>query len=285
MILLTGAAGKTGKTILKALITKQAEVRCLVRSVEQAQEFSAIPGVEAVIGDLTDPAALEKAVNGVSSIYYICPNVSPFEVETGAKLIELSRRFKIQHFVYHSVLHPQIEAMPHHWQKMRMEEKLFASGLPFTILQPCAYMQNILANWKSITENGVYPVPYSKDARISIVDLENVAEVASIVLTGNGHTGSIYELAGPQPLSQQEVAELLSTKLERRVEVVEIDRTEWTANSRSAGLGELQIETLLKMFEYYDQYGLIGNSNILEFILQRPATPFSAFIDHINLSS
>ena len=53
----------------------------------------------------------------------------------------------VERFVYHSVLHPQVEIMAHHWQKMRVEEQLFESGLSFTILQPAAYMQNVLAGW------------------------------------------------------------------------------------------------------------------------------------------
>ena len=279
MILITGASGKTGTTILNALAKVQAKVRCLVRSAEQADLLNKRFGVEPVIGDLTDPAALEKAVNGVSSIYYICPNVSPFEVETGEVLLHLAKQYGVRHFVYHSVLHPQIEAMPHHWQKMRMEERIFASNLPFTILQPCAYMQNILANWKSITENGTYPVPYRTAARISIVDLEDVAAVVARVLTEQTHAGSVYELAGPEPLSQAEVATILSEKMGRSVQAVEVDRGEWERNARKSGLGDTQVTTLLKMFEYYDQNGLIGNPNVLNHLLRRPATTFEQFVD------
>lgn len=281
MILITGAAGKTGKTILKALARKQASVRCLVRNQEQAAELSAVLPIESVIGDLTDPAALEKAVNGVSSIYYICPNVSPFEVEVGEQLLQLANQYDVQHFVYHSVLHPHIEAMPHHWQKMRMEERIFASNLPFTILQPCAYMQNILANWKSITETGVYPVPYSTSARISIVDLEDIAAVVARVLTEGNHAGCIYELAGPQPLSQLEVANILSERLGKPVQAVELDRGDWEHNARKSGMGELALKTLLKMFEYYDLHGLAGNPNVLNLLLNKPATTFSQFIDRV----
>jgi NAD(P)H dehydrogenase (quinone) len=279
MILITGAAGKTGKTILAALAKKSVQVRCLVRNTAQATELSKEFGIEPVIGDLTDPLALENAVKGVSSIYYICPNVSPFEVETGATLLRLAKQFGLTHFVYHSVLHPQIEAMPHHWLKLRMEEQIFASNLPFTILQPCAYMQNILANWKSITDNGIYPVPYSTSARISIVDLEDVADVVARVLTEEKHHGSVYELAGPQPLSQLEVAEILSQKFGRAVKAVEVNRSDWESNARKSGMGDQPLTILLKMFEYYDQYGLVGNSNVLESLIKRPATTFKQFVE------
>ena len=76
-------------------------------------------------------------------------------------VIGAAREADVEHLVFHSVLHPQIEAMPHHWQKMRVEELLLQSGLHYTILQPTIYMQNILASWDAISQNGVYPVPYA----------------------------------------------------------------------------------------------------------------------------
>ena len=94
--------------------------------------------------------------------------------------------------------------MPHHWQKLRMEEALLESGLEFTILQPCAYMQNILTGWQKITK-GEYIIPYQVQTRISMVDLQDVGEVASNVLTEQGHENAIYELSGPEPLSQADV--------------------------------------------------------------------------------
>ena len=76
-------------------------------------------------------------------------------------------------------------------------------------------MQNILQNWQSINNEGIYAVPYATSARISIVDLEDVAEVASNVLTQLNHKNAIYELAGPQALSQDEVAAILTAEAKK----------------------------------------------------------------------
>ena len=72
------------------------------------------------------------------------------------------------------MLHPQIEAMPHHWEKMRVEEMLFAAGLDVTVLQPTAYMQNILGMARDIVEAG-FRVPYPVETPLSLVDLDDVA--------------------------------------------------------------------------------------------------------------
>ena len=92
----------------------------------------------------------DRSMEGISAVYHICPNVSKDEFEIGEKVINTARKAGVEHFVYHSVLHPQIEDMPHHWLKMRVEELLFKSGLNFTILQPVAYMQNVQGYWNQI---------------------------------------------------------------------------------------------------------------------------------------
>ena len=122
---------------------------------------------------------VRSALQGARAIYHICPNMSPDEVVIGKLVIEEANKAGVEHFVYHSVLHPQIEAMNHHWQKLRVEEIIFESGIPFTILQPAPYMQNLLANWDAITREGVYRTPYPTGTRLSLVDLDDVAAVAA----------------------------------------------------------------------------------------------------------
>jgi uncharacterized protein YbjT (DUF2867 family) len=204
--------------------------------------------------------------------------MNPDEVAIGQVVIAAARSAGIEHLVYHSVLHPQTEAMPHHWKKLRVEEKLIESGLAYTILQPAAYMQNVLAYWHQIMEQGIYPVLYAVEARLSLVDLEDVAEAAALVLTEPGHNNAIYELAGPETLSQVEVAVILSQQLGRRVQAQTVPLDEWERKARASGMNDYAIETLLLMFRYYDGFGLCGNPNVLNWLLHRPATTFPAFI-------
>jgi NAD(P)H dehydrogenase (quinone) len=278
LILITGAAGKTGRSIICALVKRGVAVRAMVKNAEQAASIEMLDTINIHIGDLRDDKALEKAVDGIDQVYFIAPNVSPNELEIGRKILFYARQNDVQRFVYHSVLHPQVESMPHHWQKMRLEEKIFESGLEFTILQPCAYMQNILANLNMIIEKGIYAVPYSITARISYVDLEDVAEVAAIVLTHSEHKNATYELAGPLPLSQEEVATIFSNELKKPVIAQRIDRGYWAEKALTSGSGDYQVSILQKMFEYYEKFGLIGNDNILRFLLGRSANSFESFV-------
>ncbi len=181
MILVTGAAGKTGQVIIRALAARKQNVRALVRREHQIAEVQAIGAVEAVVGDMRDQSVLSQAAEGTRALYHICPNVHPDEIAIGDAIIAAAMSAGVQYFVFHSVLRPQIESMPHHWKKMRVEEALFESGLAFTILQPASYMQNVISIWDGIVDRGVLAAPYSVQSQSSPVDLHDVAAAAAIV--------------------------------------------------------------------------------------------------------
>ncbi|MBI4761492.1 MAG: SDR family oxidoreductase [Chloroflexota bacterium] len=279
MILITGAAGKTGQAIIRALRKRGEALRAVARRPEQADALKALGVEEVIVGDLLDGPEMKRAVQGARAVYHIAPNVNPHEVAIGRNVIAAAKSAQVERFVFHSVLHPQVEAMPHHWQKMRVEELLFESGLPFTILQPTAYMQNILAYWQSIREQGVYAVPYPPQTRLSLVDLEDVAEAAALVLTEGGWLGATLELVGTAPLSQTDLAEILSRRLNRPVRAAAVPLETWEQNARSSGMGEYQITALMQMFRYYARHGLIGSPSVLKCLLRRPPASFEDFIE------
>ena len=277
MILVTGASGKTGQAVVAALARAGAPTRAMVRHPSQIELLSNLGAGEVIPADMGLPAELRRAVEGVRAVYHICPNVHPDEVEIGRGVIAAARQAGIEHLVLHSVLHPQAEQMPHHWNKLRVEEALFESGLSFTILQPTAYMQNLLAGWKLLTDEGVLRNPYPVGTRLSLVDLEDVAEAAARVLTRGGHTGATYELTGTPPLNQTEVAAILSEALGRPVRAEAEPIEAWEGRARTAGLGDHQRSSLIRMFQYYEQNGLIGNPNMLRWLLGREPTGLAEF--------
>jgi uncharacterized protein YbjT (DUF2867 family) len=226
---------------------------------------------------MRDDDAIRFVMQGVRAVYHICPNMSPDEKVIGQLVIREARKADVEHFVYHSVLHPQTETMNHHWQKLRVEEMLFESGLPFTILQPAPYMQNLLASWKNIIEDGILRVPYSVNSKFSLVDLEDVAEAAKIALTEPNHKNAIYELTGTSPMSHVEVAEIFGNILNRDVRAEREEIRD--GRLRVTGMSAYALEMLVKMFEYYDKWGLTGNPNVLQWLLKREATSLETFVE------
>jgi uncharacterized protein YbjT (DUF2867 family) len=278
MILITGAGGKTGRTLIKA-ISKVESICAFVHREEHVSVVKELGADKVFVGDMHDESAIRSVLQGARRVYHICPNMNPDEVGIGKLVIEEARKAGVEHFVYHSVLHPQAETMNHHWQKLRVEEMIFESGLPFTILQPAPYMQNLLASWRSIVEDGVLHVPYSVDSKFSLVDLEDVAEAASIVLTQPNHINAIYELVGTLPMSHVDVAEIFKHALNRDVRAEKEELSNWRL--RAPGMSEYAVENLVRMFEYYDQWGLVGNPNVLRWLLGREPITLEMFIGRI----
>jgi NAD(P)H dehydrogenase (quinone) len=288
MILLTGASGKTGKAILKALSGVE-NVCAFVHREEQDAVSRYLGAKKVIVGDLRDEAAVRLAMEGARAVYHVCPNMSSDEELIGALVLGEAQKAGVEHFVYHSVLHPQTERMAHHWKKLRVEERVFESGLPFTILQPAPYMQNLLAGWESIIQDGVLRLPYSVESKFSFIDLEDLAEAARIVLIEPGHSNAVYELAGTLPMSHAKVAEIFAAALKEDVRAEEEEIEDWkrrasttlAANARSAQREKYVLENLIRMFEYYDRWGLVGNPNVLTWLLKHEPTSMEAFVQRV----
>ena len=281
MILITGATGKTGQAVIDALAVRGGHrLRALVQPGRQssAAAIKISAQAEIMVGDLLNADTLAAAFSRVHALYHICPNVHPQEVAIGQNVIGAARAARVTHFVYHSVLQPQVEAMPHHWSKMRVEEMLCAAQLPFTILQPSAYMQNLLPDWHTITGNGVHSVPYPPETRLSLIDLIDLAAVAALVLTEPGHFGATYELCGTPGLTQTQLAESLSRQLNRPVRTETVSLNDWEKAARARGLNDYAVATLLAMFRYYALHGLSGSPNVLRWLLAREPTTLAVFV-------
>lgn len=284
MILVTGATGKTGRAVVAAAAARGLSVRAMIRRSENAADMHALGARETIIADLEAPDSLRLACAGIERIYHICPNVHPRELEIGKELIAAARDRNVSHIVYHSVLHPHLEAMPHHWRKLRVEEALLQSGIGCTILQPTAYMQNLRANLHfnpQTTEGGEaksarFVVPYSLDARISLVDLEDVATVAALVLAEERESGGIYPLVGSPAYSQREVAVMMSSASGVTVTPEMLSLESWRA--QNARLDEQRADALARMFAYYDQHGLCGSMRTLRMLLGREPTSLDAHL-------
>src|SRR3989337_2329470 len=248
MILITGAGGKTGRAVIRALVSKGDPVRALVHRSDQTQRVESLGVQQALAGDMNSRSTMARAVQGVRAIYHICPNVSPDELSIGQTVIAAARVAGIEHFIYHSVLHPQTESMPHRWQKVLNE--------------------------------GIYPVPYPAETRLSYVDLDDVGQVAAIVLTESGHANATYQLVGTPGLSQDQVAGILSQQLGRQVRATTVPLETWERQARRSGMGDYQVDTLLKMFRYYARYGLCGNPQVLSWLLLRPPLTLDNFIEN-----
>lgn len=276
-VLITGAAGKTGLAIIRTLSGHDIQTYALIHRPEQADRVIQAGAIQAYIADFDNIDQLREALVGKDAVYHICPNMSPDELIIGKTMIHLCHEVGLKRFIYHSVLHPQVSQMAHHWNKLLVEQQLFESKLDFTILQPTAYMQNILGYIKSIRQ-GIYPMPYPTNSVLSLVDLNDVAEAALAVLSNDGHTGATYELVGTPGLRQTDVAKHISKSTGQEVRAVETPLDEWEKNAIQSGLNNYAVNTLKSMFIYYKEFGLFGSPSVLTWLIGHKPTTLDEFL-------
>src|ERR1700692_2721372 len=106
MILVTGAAGKTGKAVVKAVAAKGARVRALVRNPDHAGALLALGVAEVSFGSFEDARALAQAAAGAQAIYHICPNVSRDELAYARAVVAAARTPGGRRFFSHPGLPP-----------------------------------------------------------------------------------------------------------------------------------------------------------------------------------
>jgi uncharacterized protein YbjT (DUF2867 family) len=277
-ILITGASGKTGQRVVAAIARKGSMVRAFVRRPETKDSLMKLGAHEIALGDLTDKESLRRAMAGVGQVLHICPPMHPKEDVIARTMIGLAREVPVERFILYSVLHPILADVPHHDRKLQAERALVDSGLSYTILQPGRYMQHLLPIWRDVLATGVHSMPFGTDARFNLVDLADLAEATAIVATEAGHEGATYELAGPDVLSQNDVARLLTKLLGRPIRAEKKPLEDVLKAGAAAGMPPERIETIRNMNAHYDAHGLIGNSNVLRWILGRDPNRFDDFL-------
>lgn len=254
-IAVTGANGKTGRAVIDAASAAW-EIRALARNDEQAADL-ADTGSDVVVGDITDAATLRRLVDGVDAVYHICPNFHPAEIEIGSLIADAAA--DVDRLVYHSVLHPQTEAMPHHWRKLRVEELLLERRRGrVTFLRPAPYVQNLVPYLSTAWQTGELRIPYDVDSTTAMVDLIDVARAAVAALGSVIEPGSGWDLCGTAAISHREIADRLTDIAGRPVVAVEV--------SAPAGAPD----ELQQMFRYMGASGLPASTGQLRAIIGEP---------------
>lgn len=275
---MTGAAGRTGRRAVKAVAARGVRVRALVRRPQVGEELRALGAAEITLGDLTDRAGMAAAMAGAGQVLHICPPMHPQEDAIARALIEIAGSANVR-FVLYSVLHPLLADVPHHDRKLNAERALVDSALAYTILQPGRYMQQLVPIWKSVLATGVHDMPFATDAPFSVVDLDDLAEVCARVITEPGHERATYQLAGPEVLSQDDMARILSDLLGRPIRAARKPPEDMRREAAAAGLPPERIETMARMNAHYDAHGLVGNANVLRWLLGREPGTYRAFVE------
>ncbi|MFL5804230.1 MAG: SDR family oxidoreductase [Roseiflexaceae bacterium] len=276
MILVTGANGLNGSALVRRLSAQGVPVRALVRSLTRAAGISALPQVEIVEGDMARPETLTEALRGVDRAMLISSS-DPAMLEVQSNFIDAARKAGVKHVVKLSGIISDLDS-PFRFARMHgeIERRLEALGMAFTHLRAGEFMHAYFRQVRSIVAKGALFLPM-EDAKIAMIDIGDIAEVAATVLTGAGHAGKIYPLTGPEALSMAEVAAKLSAATGKPIQYVNVAPDEAKRAQLAAGMPPFTADALAELFAERRKGKEAQVSPIIQTILERRATSFDNF--------
>ena len=249
MILVTGASGTVGRAVLDEVRKSGQSFKAMYRSEEDARRTHA--DVATVVADFKEKESLRSALLDIQTVYLVCSPI-PELVELESNVIDACRESGVRHVVLNSALGAEDYPKSYPGWHRKVEDKLKTSGMGYTIFRPNSFMQNILAySAPSICAQSAFFAAMGT-ARTSFLDVRDIAVVVAKVLASPGqHAGQIYELNGPEAVTNAELAERISQEAGRPVKYVDIPEAAQRKAMQDLGMPEWQITALLELQQYY----------------------------------
>jgi uncharacterized protein YbjT (DUF2867 family) len=248
MILVTGASGSVGRAVLAEVARSGEKHRAMYRSKAEAEKAPA--GSETVIADFADKASLAGALRGVESVFLVCSPI-PDLAQLEGNAIEASETAGVRRIVLNSALGAGDYGKSFPSWHRKVEDKLKATNMAHCILRSNSFMQNVLTYYApSVRAQGAF---YSGmgNARVSFLDVNDIAVVAAKALRGGAHDGKTYELNGPEALTYSELAEKIARHAGIGAQYVNIPAEAQRKAMLDQGMPEWQVTALLDLQAYY----------------------------------
>jgi NAD(P)H dehydrogenase (quinone) len=279
MIVIIGASGMVGGPAIKALLAKNATIRAMTSNETSAARLRDVGVAETIIGDFRKEGEVERAVAGAEKVIFVPPAMVPDQAEIGKRVVAACKAQQIRHFVFISCVHPQIEAMAHHWHKLRIEEAVVEGGFDYTILQPSMFMQNLNFIWSHIVQDGAVRWLWDPSQRFNFVDTRDLAETIAISVTTDRLLNGSFEICSADTLSIHETASIISDVWGKPLRAERQPQENFITEMRRFGMAEWRIQNMVNMAHHYDLHGYTGgNPLVATAILGRAPISYRTFV-------
>ena len=251
-ILVTGATGQQGGALARLLLQKKHEVYALIRSTKsespKAQNLRN-QGAKLVEADLDKPDSLEQATNGIDSVFLMGTWVevgTEGEIRRGKMMVDIAKEKKIEHIVYSSVVNADKNTgIPHFESKYKVEQHIKNSGIPYTIIGPTFFMDNLLSYSLAGLQQGQVALPLSPSRILQQSAVENIAEFSALALERrNSFIGKRIDIASDE-ITGEQAAKVLSNELGHKIRYEQVPMEQIRQAS----------EDLAVMFEWFERIG------------------------------
>ena len=282
-ILVLGATGNTGSLVVNKLKSKNADFAILTKN-KAATSSNDLADEQIREGDFNDVDSLVRAMEGIRKVYLVMPMHQDVIMWVN-NVIEAARQSGVKHIVKQSGLDATLDADSQIIRDHAESDQLIKnSGLKYTLIQPNSFFQNFYGNLPTINTVSQFYSPL-EDSRQSMVDINDVAEAVSLVLTQAGHEGKIYRFTGAEALTSAEQAKLISRASAKDVSFVNVSQDDFESALKDAGMGDWLAENLAEMIAWFakgKQYGEISGD--IESLLGRSPRTFDDFAKELATS-
>lgn len=246
MILVTGATGTIGSSVLRRLSEAGVRTRALSRDPSRG---APLPHVEWAKADLSQPETLLPAFEDADRLFLLTGNARNL-ANLQKNALEAAVAAGVDHVVKLSARGAQPGSLSaiarwHH----EVESHLQATDLTWTVLRPHVFMQNLLNQAERISTHGEIRAA-AGDGRIPFIDTRDIADVAATVLTENGHAGETYTLTGGVALDYHQVAAAIGAVTNQKVTYVPEEPDELRARLRTQGLPDWHVDSRCALAAY-----------------------------------
>lgn len=280
-ILVTGVTGTVGSEVVKqASNYTDVNVKAAARSVNRIINLEG-DRVKTVALDYNKPESMKEALKDVDKLFLLTPD-APNAHELASNLVNEARTAGVRHIVKQSMIGADLKANAEVMRLHRQAEQIIEeSGIPYTFLRPNEFMQNFINfHGHSIKNNNAFYLPM-ESAKVSVVDVRDIAAVAVKALTENGdnnkHNNKIYLIAGPEALSYHQMAELLSNATGKKISYTSISEEEARAAMKEMGMDDWLINAILELYNYFRKEYASQVSSAVEEVTGKKPIPFTQF--------
>jgi len=275
MILITGASGTVGGALASAMNHSGQAFRAAYHFPEKAERAQR-DGYETVTIDMARPETLPGALEGIDTVFLLGAGVRG-QAEREANMVRAATTAGVKRLVKLSVWRAGREE--HELARMHrsVERAIEASGMAWTFLRANGFMQNFSGALAETIKMRAAIYQPAAHAKISFVDVRDIAAAAVIALTNTSHEGKAYELSGPDALSHSDIAAILSRVLGKDVTYVPVADDAARTRMIEAGMPDFYADALIDLFRVYREGVAARVSSDLEKLTGRAPIAFERF--------
>src|SRR5215475_1894605 len=270
---ITGATGAIGSLVVRQLIQRDYRPRVFVRDAEKARSLYG-NCVDVFVGDLADVATLKPALREADAVLLV--NAGPGLAARDAAAADVAKSEGVKHLVKLSSYDAGQNVGTGVWHA-EGETVVRSTGMPFTFVQPSGFMSNALFWASAIKHEGIVRSA-TGDGKIPFIHPQDIAGVATAVLTSREYDGMSLPITGPEALSYREMTDRIGAAIGKKLRFVSISEQEVRNEMANRNDSNEIIDAHLSIYRAIREGRLAAVTDMVERVLRRKAITFDQWV-------